>query len=1178
VRRFLLVGCGGSGGATLQFVMDQLRADLARLGIHQLPRGWQFVHLDVPATPPRDASGYPLPPSVPDQGGQYVGLTTTGATYPNVARPVEQRLAERHRLNALVRWRPSPDDVNVAIAEGAGQYRAVGRMLTLNQAVRVRDALADAFGTLQGEAVDELRSLAARVSEATAEDVERAPVVIVVTSMAGGAGASMALDVCRMLSTVANVNPESVALFLYTAEVFRSLAEHLRLGAEANAAAMMGELIASQSGAAGLDAEVLAAVGVSGATGSAPFGRVIPIGARIGSDGAQFGDGSRGGIYRGIGRGLASLMMSGTATQGFITVAVENPQVPPFSQAHLGWGVDCSRLAWGAFGYASVDLGRDRYAEFAAQRLARVAVDRLVDGRRRPGDGRSAAEWARDVVSQVLWDRICAALRLPRSSEHETVERWLVQMRRRDVESAAAEIFDKLLAPVYSSVSQVDAAHLAEGLPVATAAKRRAVEEAIDGRVVWWAFDWFLHLRDALLAEVTEIVADYGLGPAAALLRRLEDRTTEYTALLRELGRDWRPPNVVAPDPDGLRVLASIRGLIDANHGALTALHRAHRVSIQEALGAGLADRMSLVLAEMAEGLIVPLRRAVGEAVAVLVRVRESRAEVTGQALLRTDSYAAWPGGLGEAPERFVHAHNEVLLTASTSFEPLFQSHVVLDGKTQRELRADLERVDPSVPRIRTDQLSFEDALADVVTALLRDDPARTEADPDRRLFQVGTGWWPSVFREDPRAERGARQVPAQRGQVKTVLAAAHVLELCRAYVARADAFHDFIGQSMADYLSDEDVGAPERQRRADELRAAFGKALNLARPLVAVNAQTVAHMYPRQSVQNYYSFSALPLPAALAAAIEADLSGPDILPATLTQFRTAVDLGHSSNATRIDVFGSHEPFSPVVFRSLLEPVARRWAQLPNESRPSFWTWRRSRRLSGAIPASDVHRGAMVAGWYVARLTGMLRHPGEHHMSAAAIYDERSGWVSFPEPLLTLRRFWHGDALDCLPAVLETMSIALAECYDSPDLRPLHPYRLLREMYDDTDGAPSVQEGPAARRRLSAWIQTGKSAGGDVPSERYAGPADGTARQRHAAMLKGLTQSRSDIGFRYLAPGERGALGGGTYSEPHVDGIDRIPLFHEIAADCYQALGRLVHIIESVDPDGTDQPGQAPIS
>ena len=47
-------------------------------------------------------------------------------------------------------------------------------------------------------------------------------------------------------------------------------------------------------------------------------------------------------------------------------------------------------MPWGTYGYAQLSMGRDRYAEYAAQRLARKAVDRLLHGHYDPTDDSSA--------------------------------------------------------------------------------------------------------------------------------------------------------------------------------------------------------------------------------------------------------------------------------------------------------------------------------------------------------------------------------------------------------------------------------------------------------------------------------------------------------------------------------------------------------------------------------------------------------------------------------------------------------------------------------------------------------------------------------------------------------------------------------------------------------------------
>lgn len=68
--------------------------------------------------------------------------------------------------------------------------------------------------------------------------------------MAGGAGASMALDICRLLTLVTGLDPKLMGVFMVTPDIFESLPESARIGVRANALAMLGEIVASQSGAA----------------------------------------------------------------------------------------------------------------------------------------------------------------------------------------------------------------------------------------------------------------------------------------------------------------------------------------------------------------------------------------------------------------------------------------------------------------------------------------------------------------------------------------------------------------------------------------------------------------------------------------------------------------------------------------------------------------------------------------------------------------------------------------------------------------------------------------------------------------------------------------------------------------------------------------------------------------
>lgn len=89
MRKFLIVGCGGSGGATVRLLMDQLQADLRPLGITELPAAWQFVHVDVPVDPDKGPGQLP---DIVRMGGAYQSFSSPGNTYSATASNVELSL------------------------------------------------------------------------------------------------------------------------------------------------------------------------------------------------------------------------------------------------------------------------------------------------------------------------------------------------------------------------------------------------------------------------------------------------------------------------------------------------------------------------------------------------------------------------------------------------------------------------------------------------------------------------------------------------------------------------------------------------------------------------------------------------------------------------------------------------------------------------------------------------------------------------------------------------------------------------------------------------------------------------------------------------------------------------------------------------------------------------------
>lgn len=385
MKKFLVVGCGGSGAKTLAFMMDQLKAELRNIDpdMTELPKAWQFVNIDVPL---EEEAGPQKLPNVTQNGGHYVGIGAR-QNYNTFDEGVSSILGRAGKLGEIATWatrNPSTNDVK--LADGAGQYRAIGRMLTLPNLKKIRQSLKEAVDEMfTQEAIQELNRLNYKQTKLDTDTGDSQPVVLVVSSMAGGAGASMFLDVCRVLTTIPNVNPQGTLIFMYTPEIFADNKADDMAGAWPNSLAMFGEVVAAQMGNAyEHDRAIFEAFDMGTPPEGQTFGRIFPIGSKMGTTSARFGDGSAMSIYRGLGRALAGLMASTKASDNLVSYALTNTPAGDGGRRFFGWdrpnGTPWGRLPWGSLGYAQVSMGRDRFAEYSSQRLARSAFERLFNG------------------------------------------------------------------------------------------------------------------------------------------------------------------------------------------------------------------------------------------------------------------------------------------------------------------------------------------------------------------------------------------------------------------------------------------------------------------------------------------------------------------------------------------------------------------------------------------------------------------------------------------------------------------------------------------------------------------------------------------------------------------------------------------------------------------------------
>jgi hypothetical protein len=1142
--------------------MDQLRSQLTAVGIDRIPPGWQFVHIDVPSAEERGPQGLG---NVQEQHGRYLGCAPPSGNYALLDASLS---AQMQNLEEIATWAPRrPDQCMIPISTGAGQYRAIGRMITLSRAADIRNELTAAWQELlRNESSTDMMHMARTLPGVGAFDPQEDPLVMVISSMAGGSGASMALDVCRLLTTVPGVVPELMSVFMFAADIFDGVGGGSNsgqlAGVRANGLAMLGEIVASQAGASTAhDLAVLGQVGVQSGTGHpVPFARVFPVSRYIGTQQTLFGEGTPDALYRGLGRGIAALMTSGLATHQFVAYDLTNPPTLAASDDFLGWGVENKApIPWGSFGYACLSVGRDRYAEYAAQRIARSAVDRLVGGHLQPGNPASGTEQVNSLVTDQ-WPVVCSRLQLPVAAKF--VRAWFNQAAFpvSDVEKYAHTIVQTNLSNLAQPGGQQPATWLMT-VRHQMGEQRNALSSAIDNVAYAWAYKWMQHCAEGIRSMVQDATARLGLPYAGALLDQVGDHFRSVllpaAAALQKAG----PADIAAIPEETEQLLSKAKNAL--NNGAQVLQDMLARAAhpIQAQIQARSWAQLELALGALLTDVISPLRGVVSDTLILLERSVDGSMDhhqSVGIAHLQTDTYNAWPaeaasGSVAHVPARFDNATNEVLLTSSEDFDNQFRADI-------RACVVDEER-EPSNDETGNSlgtEAGFTDARSVVVRQVISGLWLTSGgAKPPGGLLEQTATWNAHAFVRVPSTD-DVRVAQAARFDLHA--RPSELLDRSRTFVARPDqSFERFCRVSLRDYTIGADITEAERLDRRLRLREALVRTLDWAKPLASVDASAVQRLHGNPVTFRYkfsdVPFGALPVGEELQ---ETLAHQANIDPSAVAQFRDA--LKAESEVTKIDVFGSYPTYLPIVFKGLLAPASSQWASTTQEAgRKQFWQWRRAHPLAAALPMGEAERRAMVAGWFIGQLVGELRLPEPPFESPVEIWDQAStGWRPFPHPLLTPPKEFLAT-YDWLPAVLESILLAVMRAPEAPLFASLRPYELLRQLYDDSQTGPAGAIMPLSGRfRLQQWLIDGTTR--STATSRVGGDS---IPERAAAATTWLSQICDLAGRDYVAPGLDGAPGGGVFSviksRPQASAT---PMFRDLAPDVHWAMKRLAQIVD----------------
>ena len=1074
----ILVGVGGSGGKALRTLRQTLLRRLRASGwdSHELPAAWQMVAIDTITV--NSADGYPeelLP------GSNYVGLVPPNVAYGAIRDSLLRMVPPQDRQAAYGGWLER--EIAIPVEKGAGQNRAVGRAVSAFALNTMRKRLMTAYQDCRNpNAMAEL----VRVQEMLGADEGQDDTVlpIVISSLAGGTGSGMFIDVVEALAAVEPSLGVNAQVVLFGPDIFGPILDKdAGAGIAANTLAAVGSITAgvwSGEPSAGTRA-MYAAHGIDGAregggllvTGSGARCNFV-IGA-VNSNGANVGVMDE--AYRAAGDSLAALLSDQKVLDDFQNFFRTNVFMTSFDEAKVG---DKSGLKiplprytqpFASFGSAKVSLGLQRFQEYAAQAITRSAVERLLWPALEipdPKDPRTDDAKVKDSAAS-LWptvlDRSGLNERDGEESHHdEVVEALAASDLESSAQTMAANLVNRAgagagakgLSPeqwVRNIQALMDVA-LAEFLTACELARRPLAQK--------WVEDQKSHLPD-LFAGVS---ASRGMAVALNLVDQLRDevRFVASNQLPQQAEEQRRNMSML---PGRLTTLLSESGLssIEAGHPVMAQVRSMlAKVALLQEGAARYASAAELML-DLDENFLAPMREGLQHArIELMERVQEDRLDDG-----RPNPFNSFPR-LGQAAgNQFRPGPTELLLIDPDNYPQMLQELA----------QASLEPSD----RDQWQEVLIQSAVKG--TSL-------SGRQMERRFLAADPGWVPSA--SEARSSAGSLPTKAVFSAVSRPMEF-----LGRASESLEDqdlAIGKFLSQPLGDFLSPADPA--ERNRRRTDFTAKLVQAFNIGRPLVQENQTLMRELHPQRGQRALPIVSRIPVDPTdeLFTQIESALTGAGVWDPNLSPKWFG-----NTTASEITVFqSSPSASSAMALSSLMAPVIQRWMSLRNDpdARRGFWQMKRARPLVESIPVVPEVLADMLEGWFISGILGQRRldSPNPDLGWRSQVWDrDTQEWLDFPYPLLGT----NGGDKEQLPGVLISLLIAMAECDLKSSLQPLRPYQRINALGRNLDS-------PADE--LREWIRDANlPQGAPTPPARWAGESGDSLDARRDAVRSGLEKS-----------------------------------------------------------------------
>lgn len=1122
-RRMIFVGLGGSGGKTLRFLKRDLNNWLRERGWNDgIPQGWQFLHIDTPTV--QDGARVPVP-MLPDD--EYLGLVEVGATLTTLDAGLFPPHSD-HRLEARS-WRVVPQAVHVNIQIGAGQYRAIGRSVALAYMEPIRDRLRQSFEKLnQPEAQASLTRLYSHVHGVGPSTNVAAPIVVVASSLAGGTGAGLINDVCDLMRELDSDAGESFGI-LYTPDVFHELTSGG--GMNPNSLAAISEVLNGywwHGGAGGTDYRIpnknSPVMRSAGAIQSLDrTGLMYPfLVGRTNSSGISYRSSVQ--LFEIVGAALTAWATDVTVQSEFISYttgnwkkassdlkvkphAIVNKGNPELNEAGLN--------AFNALGFSRVSLGNSYFASYAAERLARDAVEFMVENHMVSGEADNFRMQQPQITPQELIakqanTRIDAFMRQcglnvidHRDDVSEVGGRPFTEVERALRPPSLQAHFDIARETADSYIPHEGNYVAADWMRWVEVAVRDAAthfDNLATPDIEAGMMAWIAEVPATVTAEVSRLVSESGIHIAHAVIeevaRRLTSRNAGVVARLREnrlinseiaAESFWREQAMLQfgnkttrKIPHGTQVRDAVYyGLWSASYG----------------VGLKIQDIAADLLEQFVTGFLQPLATTLRVAA---VNLDADRNQVR--------NWPDWPGHgqPGSLSDNSKPPMSEYTVVKPENFPQLF------DNLLERSIAAG-----PAQSHVRRQKSRSAVITGDFLDSLQNNDRNYLAILENAKPIVISGAWSPDVNRHL------SSPVQVSSAVFQTRFDARAVQERARLWLRQPNSeFNTFISSSLRAYLEEGDaanhgVSRQEILDRQGDFMMAFESAVAASKPLAQLDQQLMVTLYPGEAHPRLQvEVSSLPFENhSLQPRLSALMLGLTSKENVDSYFKS------DSQVTHVDIISSLEgPYPVFAFSSLLKPIAEAWGTLRPADRADFWDKRRARVLQEFIPAPQEHILCMLRGWFLGRALGLVipsRNGGTFEVAPRGPQPGLSN-RDLPKVLLSSSNSWGDD-----PAViLESLGLAYVDVGVENSLEPLAGYINLFELGRPglTDRMDRRVEGTISDYSLvgdfvDRWIQSGDCGlESGVDMSQYSLVAGVTPDERRQNLVETLQKIRDKYG------------------------------------------------------------------